>query len=132
MEDGGLSPICVIKVMVVVGEVGMWWIILAAGFAQPLPGQSSSECLIEVATALEPSGDRAGDVASATVTACAVTRPAIQPGSLYSQMTREEREHTDRIQDQMDYEKALLTVIRLRACRKTPGCIISKLGRPMR
>ena len=106
----------------------MWWIILTAGFAQTLPGQTRSECLTEIATALEPTGERAGDVASATVTACAATRAAVQPGSLYSQMTQEQKEHSDRLQDQLEFGTALLIVVRIRACRRTPGCTVGRLG----
>lgn len=106
----------------------MFWLIIAASFGQPTPGQDRQTCLTEMATTLEASGEQASDVAWAAVRACKKAEQSAHPGSLYAQMPLEERVRIDKVFDEMSYKDALLVVVRLRACRKTSGCNVSTLN----
>lgn len=86
------------------------------------PEQSREHCLRSVATELEVSGETPGEVAAATMTACAKTKEPAPPGSLLATMSRADRIEFERRMDKADYDDILLGVVRLRACRKTPGC----------
>lgn len=100
----------------------MWvWLALAT-IGQAAPNQPHNDCLLSVASELEMSGDTASEIAAATVTACARNKEPPRSGSLLATMTPTDRAAFDRLEDKLDYDSALLAVVRIRACRKAPGC----------
>lgn len=101
----------------------MLYLVAAASvFAVPLPNQNRNECLLSIATQLEASGEEAPVVANATVTACSKDDVTSGKDSYWAMMTEEQRQAMQRLSQQIAYDRALLRVVRIRACRKTPGC----------
>lgn len=97
-------------------------IALAGAFATATPGQSTGACVLALARSLEPSGEEAGAVAEAAVAGCISTETPAAPNSLFASLPPEQQVQTISAARAMERGKALLYVVRIRACRKTVGC----------
>lgn len=97
-----------------------WMIVAMMTFAgQP---ESSEGCINATSRALEPSAEPARDVAAAVAAECDVRKGA-PAGSLAATMNGSQLQALRRLHQ----DSAIVFVMRLRACRRTPGCVLSNV-----
>lgn len=102
----------------------------AALFAAPAPGQGYVECLTKTMAALEPSGEPATAIALATTTACAALETKPAPDNRLGAMTPQDQRETLNFLRQVFSDRIVTHIVRLRACRHTPGCTPAMLPPP--
>lgn len=107
------------------GETGVIIaIILAPVLASAAPSDDYVQCLRTETTGLENSGESPTTVARAVITACRSLEPRPTPENLLGQSPFEnQRKILDELR-QAFADRIVLRVIRVRACRRTPGCSI--------
>ena len=89
---------------------------------------SLNVCIEEMGKTLERSGDSASDVALATVEVCRIGRVTPAPGTVAAEMTPEARRSMMDLIRETARVQAVRMIVRIRACRKTPGCVSADIG----
>jgi len=103
----------------------MFLLVLAAVVTSASQPSGSEGCVYSTARALEPSGEPARDVAAAVAAECDIRKGA-PADSLAGQMSEANAQAYRRL----DEEFAIVFVMRLRACRRTPGCNLAEVRAP--
>lgn len=100
----------------------------ASAFAVASPEAGNlNQCLDDMSTTLERSGEPGRDVAQAVVDACRVGRVPRKPGTIGAQMTFSDyQDAMSRIREAAA-SQVLRKIIRIRACRHTRGCDIAAI-----
>ncbi len=102
-------------------------LIASAVFAAPKDGQTHKECVETISSALEASGEPATAIAQATIFACIPAEAKPTSSSILGQMTTEDRNDILEYYRTVTERRVVLKIVRLRACRKTPGCSVAAL-----
>ena len=107
----------------------MWTIMLTAtAFAAAMPGQDYDDCLATIGRALEASGEDAGNVASATVSACNSVNPVTSAPAVGSPMSSDEWIDSIALSRELSRDEVLLMVVRIRACRRSLNCRVDAIA----
>jgi len=96
-------------------------------FASPQEGQSHKECIETISSALEASGEPATVVAQATISACVTLEVKPTASNVLGSMTLEDRKEVIETYRAAYERRIVLKIVRMRACRKTPGCSLAAL-----
>ena len=92
----------------------------------PTEGSPALDCLRSDATTLERSGDTPSEVARAVIADC-IPPGGLRPDSPLGPMAPDEQKRVLDIVRQIYSDRIILRIERVRACRKTPGCNISRV-----
>lgn len=101
--------------------------LIAATLLASQQDQRPADCVSSLARAWEVSGEAAADVAAAVAAACDTTFDQAPANSVLGRTDFEQRRRLSEDSRRLIHGAALVLVVRLRACRRTPSCALESI-----